>query len=79
MVAGREVEPNRNSWIVHDMQQAREGAEEKDDKRFGNHRTPLLRSPTFEAATAKVEQYVNANKHKWPEYPLYKDQPWEGK
>jgi hypothetical protein len=79
VVAGREIEPRRSSLIVHDRhRQHAAGAEEEEGGCFANQQSPLLASAAFLAATRAVEEYVNGEKHKWEEHPLYKDERWEG-
>lgn len=73
VVAGREIEPKRRSLIVHDT-----GRGDGDHDGFVNQSSPLLQSPAFLGATRAVEEYINREKHQWPEYHLYKNERWEG-
>lgn len=50
----------------------------EDDGGFINQQSPLLTSAAYMAATGAVEEYVNREKGSWPEYYLYKDEPWKG-
>lgn len=70
---GREIEPKRRSLIVHDT-----GRGDGDHDGFVNQSSPLLQSPAFLGATPAVEEYINREKHQWPEFTLYKNERWDG-